>query len=147
MPERAARPSSRILLIDPAGRVLLFRFVVDDRTPFWVTPGGAVDPGESYGQAAARELLEETGLALPCGEEVAQRSAEFVTVEGVSVHADERYYLVRAPHARIETHGHTEQERAMMREWRWFDAEALAALDEPFYPEDLEAMLRALGLW
>ena len=67
MSERKPRPASRILLTDPAGRVLLFRFTPDDRPPFWCTPGGALDPGESYEQAARRELREETGLDLDCG--------------------------------------------------------------------------------
>ena len=50
----AERPAARILLMDPAGRVLLFRFDAADRPPFWATPGGAVDPGESYEEAARR---------------------------------------------------------------------------------------------
>ncbi len=48
---------------DSAGRVL-----VAERTPrqlsagFWELPGGKMEPGETPEQAAARELLEETGL-------------------------------------------------------------------------------------
>jgi len=33
----------------------------------WVIPGGKVDPGETREQAARRELLEETGIALDGG--------------------------------------------------------------------------------
>ena len=51
-----------ILLVDSAGRVLLFRFTPADRPPFWCTPGGAVDAGETYPEAARRELREETGF-------------------------------------------------------------------------------------
>ena len=126
---------------------MLFRFVAADRPPFWCTPGGAVDPGESYPQAAVRELREETGFDLPCGLEVAQRHIEFLTLEGVEAEADERYFLVHAPHTTIVTHGHTALERAVMREWEWFDRAALAAMGERFYPEDLVEMLGALGVW
>jgi 8-oxo-dGTP diphosphatase len=144
MTERVPRPAARILLLDEAGRVLLFRFDPSDRPPFWCTPGGAVDPGESYEAAARRELLEETGLDLDPGPEILRRQVEFVTIEGVPVSADERYFLVRAPHGEIATHGHTELERRVMTRWQWFDRAQLEAHDEPYFPEDLIEMLDAL---
>jgi 8-oxo-dGTP pyrophosphatase MutT (NUDIX family) len=58
-------------LLDTAGRILLFRFAPGDRPAFWATPGGAVDPGESFKAAARRELLEETWPDMECGREVA----------------------------------------------------------------------------
>src|SRR6478735_6313629 len=61
---RIPRPAARILLVDGEDRVLLMRFTPDDRPPLWCTPGGAVDPGESYAQAARRELWEEVGVDL-----------------------------------------------------------------------------------
>ncbi|HEY0271107.1 MAG TPA: NUDIX domain-containing protein [Sphingomonas sp.] len=135
------RPAARILLTDEAGRVLLFRFVLADRPPFWVTPGGAVDPGETHGQAAVRELREETGLAHPVGPEVARRRVEFIAIEGDPVVADERFYRVRVTHDAIDTSGHTELERRVMREWRWFDRGEIAGWPERIYPVDLERML------
>jgi len=142
---RAARPAARIILLDRQGRVLLFRFDPPDRPPFWCTPGGALDPGESYEEAARRELLEETGIAADPGPQIARRIAEFITIEGVPVTADERYFRVVLgedidPEA-IDTGGHTELERRVMRGWRWFTAADLAALEEPWFPEDLLEML------
>ena len=139
-----ARPAARILLLGPAGRVLLFRFVADDRPAFWATPGGAVDPGESYAEAARRELIEETGFELDCGSEVARRLVEFVTLEGVSVAADERYFLVRAETAEIDTARHTELERRVMQQWRWFSLDELAGWPETIFPEDLADMIEAV---
>jgi 8-oxo-dGTP pyrophosphatase MutT (NUDIX family) len=142
---RAARPAARIILLDRQGHVLLFRFDPPDRPPFWCTPGGALDPGESYEEAARRELLEETGIAADPGPQIARRIAEFITIEGVPVTADERYFRVVLgedidPDA-IDTGGHTELERRVMRGWRWFTAADLATLEEPWFPEDLLEML------
>ena len=56
------RPSSRLLVIDPEGRLLLFRFAFKTGalagSVFWATPGGGLDPGETYEDAARRELLD-----------------------------------------------------------------------------------------
>ena len=144
MSARVLRPAARILLLGADDRVLLFRFVAEDRPPFWCTPGGAVDPGESYEQAARRELREETGLDLDCGAEVAQRHVEFLTLEGVPVSADERYFLVRTDRVEIDLAGHTELEQRVMREWRWFTRAEIASHPETVYPEELIDMLAAL---
>ncbi len=141
MNARRPRPAARILLTDEVGRVLLFRFAPDDRPPFWCTPGGALDPGETHAEAARRELREETGLDRDCGPEVARREVEFVTLDGVPVIADERYYRVRHPGGVIDTGGHTELERRVMREWRWFAPREIAGFAEPIFPEDLVEML------
>lgn len=37
------------------------------RSPRWDIPKGMADPGEDFAAAAARELLEETGLTVPPG--------------------------------------------------------------------------------
>ena len=142
---RAPRPAARILLVDGGGRVLLFRFTPADRPPFWVTPGGAVDPGETYPAAARRELLEEVGLDLDCGPEVARRVVDFLTVERVEVTADERYFRVDVDACDVSAAGHTELERQVMLEWRWFAPSDLAGWPEPIYPQDLAAMLAATG--
>ena len=140
---RQPRPAARILLTNAQGRILLFRFTPDDRPPFWCTPGGAVDPGESYEAAAARELIEETGLVLDPGPEVARREVNFLTLEQVEVTADERYFRIETQTTDIDTSGHTDLERRVMREWRWFDRAEIPYHDEAIFPADLLALLEA----
>jgi 8-oxo-dGTP pyrophosphatase MutT (NUDIX family) len=142
---RVERPAARIVLQDGRGRVLLFRFDPAGRPPFWCTPGGAVDPGETYEVAARRELLEETGITADPGPQIARKMAEFVTLEGVPVVADERYFRVTIPSGMdpdaIDTGGHTALEREVLRSWRWFTRDDLNPLDEECFPVDLVTLL------
>ena len=141
MSERKPRPAARILLVDGQDRTLLFRFTVEGRAPFWVTPGGALDPGESYEAAARRELREETGLDLDPGPQVARRVVDFISVEGAPVTADERYFRVDVGEHEVDPALHTPLERRVMRSWRWFTRAELATHGEAIYPLDLLAML------
>lgn len=137
MSVRAARPAARLLVVDRDGHVLLFRFTPDAGSTFWATPGGACDPGESHSTAARRELIEETGFDLDPGEEVARRTVDFTTLEGVDVTADERYFLVRAESTDICADGHTELERRVMTAYRWWTLDELRRTCETVFPEGL----------
>lgn len=58
---RAMTLGVRAAVIDPQGRVFLVRHTY---VAGWYLPGGGVERGETFGDALARELLEEGGIAL-----------------------------------------------------------------------------------
>lgn len=137
------RRAARLIVLDPERRVLMFRYDVPGRPPFWVTAGGECEPGESFADAARRELFEETGINAEPGPEIARTMPEFITVEGEPVQADERFYLIRVAEARIDTSGHTALEQALMTQHRWFTLAELADWPEPVFPVELAAMIRS----
>jgi len=49
-------------VVEREGALLLVRHQKPDRDPYWVLPGGRLEPGETIPVCAGRELAEETGL-------------------------------------------------------------------------------------
>ncbi|CCD93764.1 conserved hypothetical protein [Bradyrhizobium sp. ORS 375] len=147
-----ARPSSRLLVVDPDDRLLLFKFVhiagALTGQQFWATPGGGLDPGESYEAAACREMFEETGVRIDHpGLQIARRSVNFTMVDGEQVSSDERYFLVRVGSADVSSRHWTELERAAIAAQRWWRPAELAATTDQVFPEDILEMLRRAGVW
>jgi 8-oxo-dGTP pyrophosphatase MutT (NUDIX family) len=61
----SARLTSCGVLVTDGERILLGHA---SRSPRWDIPKGGAEPGENFADAAARELREETGLAVPASE-------------------------------------------------------------------------------
>jgi ADP-ribose pyrophosphatase YjhB (NUDIX family) len=92
-----------VLAIRADGRILLGWRITDPRNPCWSLPGGHLEPGESFEQAAVRELREETGLeaesAVPFALVVDERAGGARVTAGVLVHLREGTAEAREPHA------------------------------------------------
>ncbi|MEU7821035.1 NUDIX domain-containing protein [Catellatospora sp. NPDC049133] len=148
--ERRSRRAGRVLLVDAAGRLLLFRGS-DPRHPdvhYWFTPGGGLDDGETTAQAAARELYEETGLAVPSAElgpVVHSEVAEF-SFDGVAYRQEQDFYLVRVPEWRVDTSGFDEVEQRWVHAHHWWSVPELRETAEVLYPADLVAVLDGAGV-
>ena len=140
------RLSARLLILDDAGRALLFRFVYS-RGPlagqdFGGTPGGGVEDGETLEQAALRELVEETGLRRQrVGPEVARREVALQLPDGEHVVQDERYFVVRVSDNVLSTDDWTDLEREVMVEHRWWSLNELSQTDATVWPEYLREMI------
>lgn len=144
--EVVPRPAARVLLCDADGRLLMFRAQFDGRQ-FWITPGGGLHQGESFEDAAVRELWEETGLqypgnALHCAW-VRSHTYEF---RGQLIDQQERYYLLQVEGSTpaIVSDYWEEQERNDLLEHRWWSCDEIEASDEVFAPRRLGSLLRQL---
>jgi 8-oxo-dGTP pyrophosphatase MutT (NUDIX family) len=151
------RATARVLVLDPAGRVLLFgaRLVDLSQPPgpvlYWYTPGGAIEPGESVRRAAVRELAEEIGLAVEPealeGPVWLRRSVSLLL--GEPVDARETYFVLRDVVHQVDVSGQTELEALEDQPHRWWSVAEIAGSAEEFLPEQLAGILPQLltGPW
>ena len=150
MGETITRQAGRVLLVDAADRVLLFSGADPHRPQdcrFWFTPGGGLDPGETYGQGALRELAEETGLIgvseADLGDPVWERDSAF-EFESMEYRQHELFFLLRIDEHRVDSSGFTDLERRTVHDHRWWPIDELATTTDPVYPSSLAVELARL---
>ncbi len=139
--ERRLRRAARIILLDEADRVLLFRYTAPEYEPFWILPGGACGDGEDFPDAARRELMEETGIDAhprPLG---IVKQADYI-YDGEPVRSVEHFFWCLAQTSLIDTSGHTELEQRVMLRHRWFSDGEFRNWPETIYPLDLRELLK-----
>lgn len=135
-----ARPASRVLVLSDTGRVLLLQGrAVDDRR-WWVSPGGALEHGETFEDAARRELYEETGLTLPIGRCLWTRHHQYEWF-GRAHDQYERFFLVLV---KGEPEPFAAEPDGYIVGYRWWSVEEVEVAPDDFSPRRLGTLLRQL---
>lgn len=134
------RQAARILVLDENDALLLIRgFDPGDPAAgsFWFTPGGGLEPGEDFEEAARRELLEETGAVAERLIEIGDEGIAEFTIEGLFFVQAERFFAIRVPHFEPVATALTDLELRSHLESRWWHREDFDAKQPVAYPADL----------
>ncbi|WP_341719065.1 NUDIX domain-containing protein [Micromonospora sp. FIMYZ51] len=142
------RDAVRIVLRDVADRILLFHtheITAPELGQWWELPGGGIDEGETYLEAALRELREETGISISpeqVGPPTWRRTSSFR-------HRTRRHLqhevVVAVPldykGEAIDEAGRFDYEREDYFDYRWWPIAEVVASAEQFYPRRLPQLL------
>jgi 8-oxo-dGTP pyrophosphatase MutT (NUDIX family) len=141
----------RVVLIDPAGLVLLLSTRDASNPAFgssWELPGGGIENGENYADAAVREVWEETGIRInpdQVGEPRWRRHVSY-PYRGKRRYQHEVIAVVRLSSAfpEIETCGRIGVEHQDHLEHRWWSVQEIECAGQRFYPRSLPENLGSL---
>jgi 8-oxo-dGTP pyrophosphatase MutT (NUDIX family) len=142
------RRSVRVLLLSPAGRILLFKYrnTAPDGVsrPCWSTVGGGRDEGETIEQTAIREVIEETGISgIRLGPLVWYGEDGERCGDG-SVLFKEHFIVAFAPTEALDPAGWTAWERDQIIEFRWWKPDELRDSAENIFPRHLGVLLEPI---
>ena len=136
------RQAARIIARDPNGRVLLVRYARANGESFGATPGGGLEDGETFKQAALREASEELGVSNITLTPLWESMNSFVALDDL-IHQEERFFLLECNASDLLSDVQAAHNKEGILETRWWSVAELESTEETFFPEDLAAKLRA----
>ena len=138
----------RLVVRDCQGKILLFHtrdITQPELGQWWELPGGGIDAGETYLDAALRELREETGIAAAAdqvGLPIWRRAASFRYRRGRRLqHEVVVVVQLGGPGAAIDEAGRLAYEREDYFDSRWWSLAEILASEERFYPGRLRSLI------
>jgi 8-oxo-dGTP diphosphatase len=145
-PQARERPTVRVVLLDPADRVLLMRGRLPGSAPgvgAWFTIGGGIEPGETPREAAVREIIEETGFQdVELGPVVWVRTGVLRIPDPALFR--ESYFIARCPGGEPTRDGWDALERSLIDDIRWWSQAEIAGSAERIFPPGLSTLLPPL---
>jgi 8-oxo-dGTP pyrophosphatase MutT (NUDIX family) len=143
------RNAVRLVVLDACDRILLLHIRDASNPAFgtaWELPGGGIEAGETYAEAAVRELREETGIGINLDYVTAPKWRREVayTYRGARRVQHECIVAVRlhdpAP-LLVNNHAGVDFESDDLLARKWWSIREIAASEERFYPRSLPALL------